>query len=130
MGRVNDVQQLALEIFSRSTASLFGLFLFIATTISLLRTVVVPRSLTSVIADTISNFVTWMHRTIASTRKTYKGRDAVLAWSGPMIIVSQLLTWLLLYFVAYGLWIYGIGGGELRRSVPRSRLQSVHLGLC
>jgi hypothetical protein len=110
MGRVNDVQQLALEIFSRSTASLFGLFLFIATTISLLRTVVVPRSLTSVIADTISNFVTWMHRTIASTRKTYKGRDAVLAWSGPMIIVSQLLTWLLLYFVAYGLWIYGIGG--------------------
>ncbi len=110
MCHVNEVNTLILDLFSRSAATIAGLFLFVVTTISLLRTVVVPRSLSSVISNAVAGTITRFHRWIASTRKTYEGRDAVLAWNGPLIIVGQLLTWLLLYFAAYGLWIYGIGG--------------------
>lgn len=113
MCHVDEVNNLVLDLFSRSAATIAGLFLFIVTTISLLRTVVVPRSLTSVISDAISGTVTRFHRWVANRRKTYEGRDSVLAWNGPMIIVSQLVSWLLLYFAAYGLWIYGIAGVDL-----------------
>lgn len=107
---MNAVQVLSVDLFSRSAATIFGLFLFIVTTVSLLRTIVVPRALTSLISDALSRSVTGSSRFIAYRRKTYVKQDAVLAWSGPMIIVIQLVAWLILYFISYGLWIYGIGG--------------------
>jgi len=107
---VSDFQFLLVDLFSRTAATLVGLFLFVITTISLLRTVVVPRALTSVISDAIARSITQIHKFIANRRKSYVKQDAVLAWNGPMIIVGQLASWLLLYFAAYGLWIYGIGG--------------------
>lgn len=107
---MNEVQTLILDLFSRTTATIFGLLLFIATTSSLLRTIVVPRTLTSVIADALSHGITGFYRFIAHRRKSYLKLDSVLAWNGPMIIVSQLVSWLILYFISYGLWIYGIGG--------------------
>ena len=107
---MNEVQSLLLDLFSRTAATIFGLFLFIVTTISLLRTVVVPRALTSMISDAIASSITQVYKFGTSRRKTYVKQDSVLAWNGPMIIVGQLVSWLLLYFFAYGLWIYGIGG--------------------
>ena len=107
---MSDFQLLLVDLFSRTAATLVGLFLFVITTISLLRTVVVPRALTSVISDSIARSITRIHQFIANRRKSYVKQDAVLAWNGPMIIVGQLASWLLLYFAAYGLWIYGIGG--------------------
>jgi len=107
---VNAIDLLTVDLFSRSAATIFGLLLFIATTSSLLRTIVVPRTLTSLIADTLSHGITGFYRFIARHRKTYEKQDSILAWNGPMIIVLQLVTWLILYFISYGLWIYGIGG--------------------
>jgi hypothetical protein len=128
MCHVNDVENLVLDLFSRSAATILGLFLFVATTISLLRTVVVPRALTSSIADAISSSVTHVHRFIAYRRKTYKGRDAVLAWNGPMIIVSQLIVWLLLYLMAYALWIFGIAGMSFGEALRQSGSSLFTLG--
>ncbi len=109
---VNALDMLTVDLFSRSAATIFGLFLFIVTTISILRTIVVPRALTSLIADSISRSVTGVHRFIAYRHKTYVQQDSVLAWVGPMIIVSQIVTWLILYLISYGLWIYGLGGAD------------------
>lgn len=105
------MQHLWLDLFSRGAATILGLFLFIATTISLLRTAVVPRSLRSFISDAITAGVRGTFWSVARLRRDYYKRDAVLAWTGPMIIVMWLIVWLLLYMVAYGLWIYGLGGG-------------------
>jgi hypothetical protein len=128
MCHVDALNTVLLDLFSRSAATLLGLFLFIATTVSLLRTVVVPRALSSSIANTISGTVTGIHRFIAYRRKTYKGRDAVLAWNGPMIIVSQLIAWLLLYFLAYALWIYGIAGMGFGEALRQSGSSLFTLG--
>ena len=46
-----------------------------------------------------------MHQLIARRCKTYVKQDSVLALNGLLIILGQLLSWLLLYFVAYGLWV-------------------------
>lgn len=109
---MNAVHLLTIDLFSRGAATIVGLFLFIATTISILRTIVVPRALTSVIADSISRSVTGFHRFLAYRRKSYVKQDSILAWVGPMIIVSQIVVWLILYLISYGLWIYGLGGSD------------------
>ena len=125
---MNEVQSLLLDLFSRTAATIFGLFLFIVTTVSLLRTIVVPRSLTSLITDTLSRGIIGLHRFIAYRRKSYVKQDAVLAWSGPMIIVSQIFTWLILYFISYGLWLYGIGGVDFGNAFRESGSSLFTLG--
>lgn len=99
------------DFIPRSLALILGLYLFALTLISLLRTVVMPRNLQSTVNDIVTFTVVYSVRGIASLRKSYDGRDSTLAWAGPLLIVIQLLVWLLLFFMAYGLWIYGIGGG-------------------
>ncbi|MBM3670323.1 MAG: hypothetical protein FJW97_09995 [Actinobacteria bacterium] len=106
------VQDLGLELFSRSSAMILGLLLFIATTTSLLRTAVVPRALHSGISQGVATGVRGIFWGVARLRKDYVKRDGILAWTGPMIIVAWLLSWLFLYVIAYGLWIYGLHGGK------------------
>jgi len=109
---VGVVQDLGLELFSRSSAMILGLLLFIATTTSLLRTAVVPRALHSGISQGVATGVRGIFWGVARLRKDYVKRDGILAWTGPMIIVAWLLSWLFLYVIAYGLWIYGLHGGK------------------
>lgn len=106
------VQDLGLELFSRSTAVVLGLLLFLATTTSLLRTAVVPRALRSGISQGVAAGVRGAFWGVARLRKDYFKRDSILAWTGPMIIVAWLLSWLFLYVISYGLWIYGLHGGR------------------
>lgn len=109
---MDAVQSLGVDLFSRSVATVLGLLLFIATTTSLLRTAVVPRALHSAISEGVAAGVRGTFWGFARLRRDYFKRDAILAWTGPMIIVGWLLTWLFLYVIAYGLWIYGLRGGR------------------
>ncbi len=122
------MQSLALEIFSRGFATVLGLFLFIATTISLLRTAVVPRALHSYISDGVSAGVRNFFWGIARLRKDYFKRDAVLSWTGPLIIIALLISWLVLYMLAFGLWIYGLGGGDIGDALRQSGSSLFTLG--
>ena len=122
------MSQLVADVLSRSAASIVGLFLLIATTISLLRTVVIPRSLRSIISDTVARAVTATATGISRLRRDYPARDAVLAWAGPLIILLQLVTWLLLYLIGFGLLLYGIGGQDLGDSIRQSGSSLFTLG--
>lgn len=104
------MSQLVTDLLSRGAATLAGLLLVVATTVSLMRTVVVPRSLRSAISDAVSRTVVAICIGLARLRRSYSSRDGVLAWAGPSIIILQLLTWLVLYLFAYGLLIYGVSG--------------------
>jgi hypothetical protein len=109
---VEAVQSLSLELFSRTFATVLGVFLFIATTTSLLRTAVVPRALRAGISQGVAAGVRGTFWGLARLRKDYFKRDSILAWTGPMIIVAWLLTWLFLFVFSYGLLIYGLHGGR------------------
>ena len=100
------VSQLWVDLVSRGAATVFGLFLFVATTVSLMRTVVIPRALRSSISDTVASAVIGIAMLLSRMRRTYRGRDAVLAWAGPSIIMLQLITWLVLYLFSYGFLLY------------------------
>lgn len=123
------LSELDADLASRSLALLLGLFLFILTLVSLLRTVVMPRNLESTVNDIVSASVIYSVRGVARLRRTYVGRDSVLAWSGPLLILIQLIVWLLLFFAAYGLWIYGIGeGGDIGAAMRQAGSSLFTLG--
>lgn len=104
--------ELVADILSRTAVTIAGVVLFVMTTISLMRTVIVPRSLRSVISDTVAKAVTGTAFLLARMRRDYVKRDSILAWAGPLIILLQLITWLVLYLLAYGLILYGIGRAD------------------
>ena len=108
------------ELASRSLALILGLTLFLAVTTSLMRTVIVPRPLLSLYTDAVRTIIISVVRAIARTQRTFAGRDAVLAWIGPLLILGLLLAWLAGYLVAYGFILYGVGekglGGAMRES--------------
>jgi hypothetical protein len=111
---------LAAELASRSLALVLGVTLFVSVTMSLMRTVIVPRPLLSLFSDAVRIIVLGIVRSIARTRRTFADRDAVLAWIGPLLILGLLLAWLAGYLVAYGFILYGVGekglGDAMRES--------------
>lgn len=122
------MSELIADILSRSAATLAGLLLFAATTVSLMRTIIVPRSLRSIISDSVSKAVTSTAFGLARLRRSYDKRDAILAWAGPLIIVLQLVIWLVLYLFAYGLLLYGVGGDDLGGSLRQAGSSLFTLG--
>jgi hypothetical protein len=120
------VPHLVSDLLSRGSASLFGVVLLIFTTVSLMRTVVIPRALHSSLSDAVSTIVIWIAKRISHFRRSYRYRDSVLAAVGPTVIILQLITWLILYLIAYGLLIYGVSGqqslGEAMRQSGSSLL--------
>lgn len=119
---------LTAELTSRGAGFAFGLLLFTMTSLSLLRTVVVPRNLRSLITDLVIGAVVGASRLIAKVSHSYIRRDAVLAWAGPLIIIALLITWLMSYIFAYGFLIYGISGQPLAASIVQSGSSLLTLG--
>lgn len=119
---------LAAELASRSLALIIGVTLFISVTMSLMRTVIVPRPLHSLYTDAVRTVIINVVRAIARTRRTFTDRDAVLAWIGPLLILGLLLAWLAGYLVAYGFILYGVGDKGLGDSLRESGSSLFTLG--
>ena len=114
------VSELTVLLLSRGAASIAGLVLVVMTTVSLMRTVVIPRALRSMISDTVARLVIGTAIGLSRLQRDYRRRDSVLAWVGPTTIIMQLLTWLFLYLIAYGLLIYGLSGEQLGDAVRQA----------
>lgn len=97
-----------ITIASNVIAMAIGIALFLIALTSIFRTIVIPRSLTSTLSQLVMASVLFIAHSIARFRRTYKGRDAVLAWAGPSFIFVILVTWLGLFIVAYGFMIYAV----------------------
>ena len=119
---------LAAELASRSLSLIIGVTLFLSVTMSLMRTVIVPRPLLSLYTDAVRTVITGVVRSIAHTRRSFTDRDAVLAWIGPLLILGLLLAWLAGYLVSYGLILYGVGDKGLGDSLRESGSSLLTLG--
>lgn len=122
------VSELLTDLVSRTAATIAGIVVLVITTRSLMRTVIVPRALRSVISDAVSKVVVGTCRTVARMRSSYIKRDAILAWAGPTILLAQLITWLLLFLLAYGLLLYGLSGQTFGESLRQAGSSLFTLG--
>ena len=97
----------------RTAALVVGIAICGATTSSVLRTLVVPRGLTSVFARVVLGGVRKGFHLVARLRSDYESRDRLLAWSAPLGVLALLVAWLASYFAGYGLIEYATLGHGL-----------------
>jgi hypothetical protein len=106
-----------------------GVVLVAVATDSVVRTLVVPRGLTSKLAEVVGRVLT-RHGFIAVADRfdDYETKDRVLALSGPVSLLVLLFVWLTMYFVGYGLILWPLIEGPLAGALRQSGSSLLTLG--
>lgn len=84
-----------------------GLALVLATWSSVLRTLVVPRGLTSRLTAAVQLAVRWSFDAVAGVFRSYETKDRVLVAQGPIMLLVQLAAWVLLFLAGFALMFAG-----------------------
>jgi hypothetical protein len=85
----------------------FGLFIVVATAGSVVRTLILPRGLTSRLAAWVGRRgVARAFLLVADRFKSYEVKDKILAVSGPITLLALLLTWILLFLLGFALMMF------------------------
>ena len=100
----------------------------VATMLSAIRTVVLPRAAQGAIPSLTVRVVRGAFRLRAKRAVSYGERDRIMAMLAPVALVTMLLTWLLILFVAYGVMFYCLGGRSLSAAAEVSGSSIVTLG--
>lgn len=107
----------AWDPFVRGVALIAGLFLLTVTSVSIVRTMVIPRASISWIYAALLRITDFLFFAVARMLPTWSARDRVLSWCGPVSIIFALIVWLCLFLAAYALVIFGITDASLPLSV-------------
>jgi hypothetical protein len=94
----------------RILASVVGALLLIGTSISVLKTLVMPGGRIGHLYMTVGRVVDWVFRLAVHPLPSYERRDRVLAFQAPVVIAALLISWLVVFLVGFGLVLWpGIG---------------------
>lgn len=94
----------------RVISGLVGAALLLLTSASILRNVVVPRGLGSLLTRLLWKSLRRVLSALAFPTERYERRDRLLAWLAPLVLVVELGAWLLSIFTAYGLLDHAVSG--------------------
>jgi hypothetical protein len=106
-----------------------GVFLLIANSLSLVRTMVIPRAIPSLLSAFVTRLVNRMYALVASWHRNFRRRDRILAWNGPVAVFINLLVWLIIYVLAYALMLFGISDYSFATSLQAAGSAVFTLGL-
>lgn len=96
-----------------------GIFLVITAGSSVIRTLIVPRSLPSVLSRAVALYTARSFAFLARRFETYESRDRVLAYQAPTFLLLLLSVWILLFLIGYGLMLW-----PLVNDLPQALLES------
>ncbi len=96
----------------RILAILVGLAIWLAASSSVMRTLVVARGSSGLNRAKNQALRSGFH--LIARHGRYEFRDAVLSWFSAVAIVTSLIMWLFMYFVSYGLLMFGTTDLPLR----------------
>ena len=105
-----------------------GLVVVVAATSSVLRTLVMPRGLRSMVAGSVTRTIQGGFHAVAHRLRGYEQRDALLAWSGPVTILVTLVVWLLMFLFGYALMLVGFSDVDLPTAVREAGSSLFTLG--
>jgi hypothetical protein len=87
-----------------------GLVVVLGTWASVLRTLVIPRGLSSRLTACVAGAVRWAFDFVAARFDAYARKDAILVAQGPTILLALLAAWVGLFLVGFGLMFDGANG--------------------
>ncbi|MEA2446746.1 MAG: hypothetical protein QOK47_383 [Actinomycetota bacterium] len=107
----------------------FGLTIVFLTIGSLLRTLVVPRGITSRLSVWVGRRIVYKTFLMISNRfDTYEAKDKILAFSAPSALLAILIVWMFLVIIGYGFMIWPIAGISLLEALRESGSSVLTLG--
>lgn len=93
-----------------------GLLLVAGTFLSVLRSLVVPRSYSSRLTRVVGRLTMGGFLAAVRRRTEYDAKDRLLALVAPVTLVGMLASWLALFFTGYSLMVWPFSGGPLSRA--------------
>jgi hypothetical protein len=91
-------------------AAVIGVFLIVAAGWSVIGTVVVPRRIRSRLARSVAIFVDAVFHSLADRFDTYEPRDRILATQAPIQVILQIVVWLAVFELGFGLLLWPFAG--------------------
>jgi len=83
-----------------------GILSVLATAGSMMRTLIVPRGLTSKLGAIVGLVVRRSFLFVANRFDTYEAKDRILALQAPTLLLVLLVTWMTAFWVAWGLMLW------------------------
>ncbi|HEY1487182.1 MAG TPA: hypothetical protein VGF84_13830 [Micromonosporaceae bacterium] len=105
-----------------------GLAILVTTVGSILRNLIVPRGVDSILIRTLWRITHGILHTAARPLRTYLAKDKLLAWLAPIVLLATLLWWLAAFFLAYGLLLYAVSRLSLADSLREAGSSLFTLG--
>jgi hypothetical protein len=112
----------------RVISGIVGAILLLATLGSILRNVVVPRGLGSLLTRGLWLSLRRVLISLAFPADRYERRDRLLAWLAPLVLVGELALWLASAFASYGLLVYAFSKLNLPNSLREAGSSMFTLG--
>ena len=96
----------------RYVAALAGLLIVLTSARSIIGTVIVPRPVDSWLTRQVDRLASAVFRLLTARVKDFGTRDRILASQVAAVLLSQIIVWLLMFFVGYSLmlWPFVHGG--------------------
>jgi hypothetical protein len=115
-------------IWLRILAALAGVWLIGFTILSAIRTVVLPRAVSTVITRTVFVTVRRLFGLLTLNAKAYETRDRVLALYAPVSFVLLPLVWMALVMAGFSALFWAAGYGSIVESIAASGSSVTTLG--
>jgi hypothetical protein len=112
----------------RVLSGILGVIVLVSTVGSILRNLVVPRGVDSILIRTLWRIIRGLLHALAQPFRTYLAKDKLLAWLAPMVLITTLLWWLVALFVGYGLMLYAFSHLALVDSMREAGSSLLTLG--
>jgi hypothetical protein len=113
----------------RWAAGLAGAAILVLTWLSLVKTLIVPRRTRSALIKIIGNVSRRSLLFFADRFDDYLKRDRLLTYVAPVVLLAELVAWMTGFFLAYGLVIWGLTGGDIFIAFRESGSSLLTLGL-
>ena len=94
-------------------AFLVGLLIVVGTFSSVVKTLIVPRGVSSMLAQAVSGTIVAGFHLLADRVSSWERRDRILAVLGPCLLLGLLVAWLLLLFLGFALMAWPFDGNNL-----------------
>jgi hypothetical protein len=113
----------------RLLSVLAGLFLTLGTLGSVIRTVIVPRAVSSRLSTVVAATVQGAAVFVARTRSDYMARDGILAQGAPLFLVVRLVVWIGLLVAGFSLLFWGSSSDSYAEAIRISASSILPLGI-
>src|SRR5215472_12755512 len=108
---------MVVPIAARDVAAVVGALLVLTAAVSVVGTLIVPRSVASRLTRWVGALVGGVFNLITSPIASYKQRDRILAAEAATFLICQLVVWLLMSFIGYTLLVWPFTSGGITSAV-------------